>query len=149
MKFFKREKQTALEAISYAQWIAHAPMVFQSSRVMRNTGVLTALQDSGEEGISFNALMEKTGLPLYGLRVLLESGMGSGILIEESGKYFLTKTGYFILNDEMTRVNMDFVHDVCYKGLYYLEDSINHQKPEGLKVFGDWKSVYEALSELP
>ncbi|MCK6650025.1 MAG: class I SAM-dependent methyltransferase, partial [Bacteroidia bacterium] len=60
-----------------------------------------------------------------------------------------TKTGLFILNDNMTRVNMDFVQDVCYKGLYNLEDSIKNEKPEGLKVFGNWKTVYEALSQLP
>ena len=30
---------------------------------------------------------------------------------------------------------MDFVHDVCYKGLFDLDKSIENGKPEGLKVF--------------
>src|SRR5918993_328545 len=33
-----------------------------------------------------------------------------------------------------------------YNGMYFLEDSIKNQKPEGLKVFGDWNTIYEALS---
>jgi ubiquinone/menaquinone biosynthesis C-methylase UbiE len=41
---------------------------------------------------------------------------------------------------------MDFTHDVCYNGMYFLEESIQKQKPEGLKVFGKWNTIYEALS---
>jgi len=54
-----------------------------------------------------------------------------------------------MLSDELTRVNMDFTHDVNYNGMMHLEDSIKNGKPEGLKVFGNWATVYEALSELP
>ena len=44
---------------------------------------------------------------------------------------------------------MDFVHDVCYKGLFHLEESIETGKPAGLKELGDWPTVYEGLSQLP
>jgi ubiquinone/menaquinone biosynthesis C-methylase UbiE len=44
---------------------------------------------------------------------------------------------------------MDFVQDVCYNGMFHLEESIRHEKPEGLKVFGEWSTIYEALSKLP
>jgi ubiquinone/menaquinone biosynthesis C-methylase UbiE len=44
---------------------------------------------------------------------------------------------------------MDFVHDVCYNGMFHLEESIKNEKPEGLKVFGSWPTIYEALSRLP
>src|SRR6185312_902381 len=67
----------------------------------------------------------------------------------DSDKYKITKTGYFILHDELTRVNMDFVQDVCYKGLFWLDESIQTGKPEGLKELGDWTTVYEGLSQLP
>ena len=149
MEFFKKEKRTALEAIEYAQWIAHAPMVFQASRVLRDSGILKAIQDSKKAGLTLEEVVEKVKLPHYGVRVLLESGLGIGLVLFNDGKYTITKTGLFILNDNMTRVNMDFVQDVCYKGLYNLEDSIKNEKPEGLKVFGNWKTVYEALSQLP
>jgi 2-polyprenyl-3-methyl-5-hydroxy-6-metoxy-1,4-benzoquinol methylase len=149
MNFFKKEKKTALEAIEYAQWIAHAPMVFQSTRVLRDSGIMQAIQDAGKKGLTLEEVVEKVKLPHYGVRVLLESGLGIGIVLENDYKYTLSKTGHFILNDQMTRVNMDFVQDVCYKGLYNLEDSIKNEKPEGLKVFGEWKTVYEALAHLP
>ena len=44
---------------------------------------------------------------------------------------------------------MDFVHDVNYKGFFYLEESIETGKPIGLKEFGDWDTIYEGLSQLP
>ncbi len=149
MNFFKKEKKTALEAIEYAQWIAHAPIVFQATRVMRDNGILQTIMDAGKHGLTLEEVVAKTKVPHYGVRVLLEAGLGGGIVLENDKKYTLTKTGHFILNDQMTRVNMDFVQDVCYKGIYNLEDSINNEKPEGLKVFGEWKTVYEALAHLP
>jgi ubiquinone/menaquinone biosynthesis C-methylase UbiE len=149
MGFFKKETKTALEAIEYAQWIAHAPIVFQATRVLRNNGILQAIQDEGKKGLTLEEVAERVKLPEYGVRVLLESGLGIGLFLVNDKKYTLTKTAHFILSDNMTRVNMDFVHDVCYKGLFYLDDSIKNEKPEGLKVFGNWKTVYEALSQLP
>ena len=50
----------------------------------------------------------------------------------------------------MTRVNMDFVHDVNYKGFYHLQDSIVQGKPAGLKELDSKSStIYEALATLP
>lgn len=151
MDFFKKETRTALQAIEYAQWIAYAPMVFQATRVMREAGILQSIHDSRfKGGLTLEEVADKVKLSIQGVRVLLESGLGIGILlISDDQKYTLSKTGYFILTDTMTRVNMDFVHDVCYQGLFYLDESIRKERPEGLKVFGSWKTVYEALSELP
>jgi len=150
MEFFKKETRTALQAIEYAQLIAHAPMVFQASRILRDSGILQAALESGKTGLTLEELVAKVDLPHYGVRVLVESGLGIGLLLVNDDKYTLTKTGHFILNDAMTRANMDFSHDVCYEGMFHLEESIKNQKPEGLKVFGDkWNTVYEALSQLP
>jgi ubiquinone/menaquinone biosynthesis C-methylase UbiE len=44
---------------------------------------------------------------------------------------------------------MDFIHDVCYKGLFSLDKSIETGKPEGLKEFGEWDTIYEGLASLP
>ena len=149
MNFFKKETKTAIKAIEYAQWIAHAPIVFQATRVMRENGILQSIQDAGKNGLTLEEVVENVKLPLYSVRVLLESGLGIGLLLENNKKYTLTKTAHFILNDKMTRVNMDFVQDVCYKAFFHLDDSIKNQKPEGLKVFGNWKTLYEGLSQLP
>jgi len=149
MNFFEKEKKTAMEAKEEAQWIAFGPMLFQAARVLRDCGILQAVEDSRENGLTENEVLEKVGLSAYGVRVLLEAGLGINLLTVENGKYRVTKTGYFILRDELTRVNMDFMHDVCYQGAFFLDKSIEKGKPEGLKVFGDWSTIYEGLSKLP
>jgi 2-polyprenyl-3-methyl-5-hydroxy-6-metoxy-1,4-benzoquinol methylase len=149
MDFFKKETKTTLQAIEYAQLIAHAPMVFQASRILRDSGILQAVVEGGKDGIILEDIVSRVNMSHYGVRVLIESGLGIGLLLVNDDKYTLTKTGHFILNDAMTRVNMDFSHDVCYNAMFHLEDSIKNKKPEGLKVFGEWNTIYEALSVLP
>ena len=61
----------------------------------------------------------------------------------------LSKTGWFMLNDSMVRANLDFNPDVNYLGLFHLEEALRTGKPAGLKVFGDWPTIYEGLSSLP
>lgn len=149
MNFFQNDTKTAFEAKEAAQWIAFGPVVFQSARVLRNSGILSVIEESGEEGISISEIIKKVELPPYGVRVLLESGLSMKLILLDINKYKLAKTGYFILHDDLTKTNMDFVHDVCYKGLFSLDKSIETGKPEGLKEFGAWKTIYEGLSQLP
>jgi ubiquinone/menaquinone biosynthesis C-methylase UbiE len=147
MKFFEQDKLSALEAKEKAQWIAFAPVVFQVTKVIRDCGILDLI--STEPGITQNDVVQRLKLPFYGVRVLMESALGIGLLTEKDGKYEATKLATFILHDRLTRVNMDFIHDVCYEGLFHLDESIHNGKPEGLKVFGGWSTIYEALSKLP
>src|SRR5664279_2348134 len=149
MKFFTKDNKTALEVKGLAQWIAFGPVVFQVARVMRNTGILRILLEKGSAGLTQKEIQEQTELPEYGLRILLESSLGIGLVILNDGKYTITKTGTYICNDPLTNVNMNFIHDVNYKGLFDLDKSIENGKPEGLKVFGEWNSIYEGLSSLP
>ena len=67
----------------------------------------------------------------------------------KDNKFKLAKAGWFLIHDDMARVNMDFNHDVNYLGLFDLEKALIDGKPEGLKVFGTWKTIYEGLSQLP
>ena len=149
MNFFKKETQTAFKARETAQWIAFGPVIFQSAKVMRDSGILTAIEESGMSGLTLTEVAEKVKLSEYGVRVLLESGLSLGLVLVNDAKYTLGKTGYFLLHDELTRVNMDFVQDICYKGIFSLGKSIETGKPEGLKELGPWKTVYEGLSQLP
>ena len=149
MDFFSKEPRTALEAKEYAQWIAFAPMVFQASRILRDSGILRQVEIARKTGITIEQIEEKVSMSHYGIRVLLEAGLGIGLVTLNDEKYSLTKTGYFLLNDALTRVNLDFSQDVCYKGMFDLDKSIQNGKPEGLKVFGNWPTVYEGLSSLP
>jgi hypothetical protein len=65
-------------------------------------------------------------------------------------RFVLGKVGWFLLEDELTRVNFNFTNDICYKGAFDLAASIRTGRPEGLKVFGEkWRTIYEALAFLP
>ena len=123
MDFFEHDGLTALQAKEEAQRIAFAPFVFQATRVLRDCGILKALHEN-RNGLTFQQIIEKVNMPEYGVRVLVEAGLGMKLITLKDGVYHATKTAYFILKDELTRVNMDFVHDVCYQGMFYLDESI-------------------------
>ncbi|MEI9944621.1 MAG: class I SAM-dependent methyltransferase [Chitinophagaceae bacterium] len=149
MNFFSKDKKSAFEAKEAAQWIAFGPVIFQTARILRNSGILKVIEESASVGLTIEEIAEKVKLSIYGVRVLLESGLSIGLVLVNDKKYTLGKTGYFILNDALTKTNMNFVHDVNYKGLFYLEESIKTGKPAGLKEFGEWDTIYEGLSQLP
>lgn len=149
VKYFQKDSKTAYDAQAEAQRIAFAPMVFQTCRILLNSGILALIQAAGKTGMTVDEVAAKTGLPRYGTGVLLESGLGVGLFCLNDDRFTLTKLGYFMLREPMTRVNMDFVHEVCYRGLFDLERSVREGRPAGLKTLGDWKTVYEGLHSLP
>ncbi len=149
MELYSKERKTAFEAREAAQWIAFGPIIFQSARILRNSGILKVIDKGPAEGLTLPEIADLVKMPLYGVRVLLESGLGMGLVLLNDKKFTLGKTGYFILNDSLTKVNMDFVQDVNYKAFFHLEESIYSGKPEGLKEFGEWNTFYEALAHLP
>ncbi|MFZ1688314.1 MAG: class I SAM-dependent methyltransferase [Flavobacteriales bacterium] len=140
---------TAVEAKAAAQRIAFAPIVFQACWIMRKSGLLGALDKSRHKGLSFPEMMSVSGLSHYAITVLVDMGLTADVLWRKGDRYGVTKTGYMLASDEMTRVNMDFVGDVCYEGSWHLEEALKEGKPAGLKVFGDWPTIYQALKSLP
>ncbi len=146
---YGNDKKSAVDAKYDAQKIAFGPIMFQAAISLRNLGILNALHENRKDGLTIREAAKLCKVPYYGTKVLLEAGISLDMVHVKDNKFFLTKTGWFLLNDTLTKVNMDFVQDVNYKGFFHLEDSIRSGKPEGLKVFGNWDTVYEALSELP
>lgn len=146
---YEQDTLSALDAITEAQRIAFAPMLFQAALCLRNAGILDYLDQQGKQGAPLNAITEHTVLNEYAVGVLLDMGLSGRIITCKEGIYYLAKIGHYLLHDTMTRVNMDFTQDVCYQGLFFLADSLNEGKPSGLKVFGDWPTIYPALSQLP
>jgi ubiquinone/menaquinone biosynthesis C-methylase UbiE len=146
--YFRNDSKTAYEAKSEAQRIAFAPIVFQASRILRDSGVLELVHESGSGGMTLSDVAGRARLPRYGIKVLLESGLGIGLFCLNDGRYTLTKLGFFLLRDPMTRINMDVVHEVCYRGMFDLDKAIQDGRPAGLKTLGDWKTFYEGLSSL-
>lgn len=148
MKRYSKEQHTAVEAQRLAQEIAFGPIVFQVSRLMVKFGIFALLAET-REGLTLAEISEKTKLTRYAAQVLLESSLTIGTILLKEDRFVLAKAGWFLLNDKMARVNMEFNHDVNYLGLFSLEEALLNGKPEGLKVFGEWPTIYEGLSSLP
>ncbi|MEJ7587136.1 MAG: hypothetical protein WKI04_06210 [Ferruginibacter sp.] len=81
MDFFTNDKKSAFEAKEAAQWIAFGPVIFQAARVLRNSGILGVVEEGGVAGLLIAEIVEKVKLPLYGVRVLLESGLSMGLAL--------------------------------------------------------------------
>lgn len=146
---YGKDSLSALEAISEAQKIAHAPMFFFVAVLLRDKGILQAIEDSGEKGINFKSIQEKIDISEYALSLLLDNGLSLKALYYQDGNYHLGKIGHFLLHDPMTQVNMDFSRDVCYRGMQHLEEALDTSKPAGLKELIDAPSIYPVLSQLP
>ncbi len=139
----------AVDAKYDAQKLAFGPIYFHCIVALRDLGILEYIYKN-RNGVSIKAICSDLTLTDYGVRVLLEAAQ-----IAEVVQYLdpdtvkLTKIGFYLLKDELTNANINFVKDVCYNGTKYLTESIKNGKPEGLKVFGKWDTVYEGLSQLP
>lgn len=149
-KRYTTEQFSARDAQRLAEFIAWGPVVFQASRLMVKWGILDLLRDA-DNGLTRQEICQQTGLSDYAVKCLTEASLCIGtILVDpETDRFTLSKTGWFLLNDSATRVNIDFNHDVNYEGWFHLEESLKNGQPEGLKHFGPWPTIYEGLSNLP
>lgn len=147
-KAYTKDRLPAREAQRLAQFIAFGPIVFQASRLMLKLGILEALRDNP---LTLEEVAGKAGISIYAAKVLLEASLSIGTVIvdTETDKFSITKTGWFLLTDPSTRVNMDFNQDVNYEGFFHLEEALKEGRPAGLDHFGPWPTIYEGLSSLP
>lgn len=146
---FKPKEKNALEAQYEAQKIAFAPIIFQCVRVLKEWGVLKLLQSNNQSGLNINEICQKSQKSVYAVNLLLESALSVDVVEIKDERYFLSKIGYFLQNDPMTISNFDFNHYINYLGMYHLDEAIEQEKPSGLKYFGEWPTIYPALSKLP
>jgi len=140
---------TAFQAKSEAQKIAFSAVAFEAAVCLLRLGILRSIADSGDDGASASDLAADLGLSEYGVKVLLDMGLTMNLVWMNEDHYVLDKVGHFLLEDQMTQVNIDFAQDVCYEAMGHLMASIKNGTPEGLKVFGDWPTIYPGLSTLP
>lgn len=132
---------TAIEALQESQRISFGPFLFQSIVSLKKIGALDYIYSN----------RRKDGVSEYGIDVLLEIAETSNIVTQdENNNYKLAKVGYFLNSDEMTNINLNFTNDVCYKGLFHLNNSIKNEETESLKELENWKTIiYEGLFILP
>ncbi len=141
----------AIDAIQEAHKIAFAPFVFQATVSLRDLGIFSLIFNKRKKGgITIDEISNELSISKYGIGILLEIAESSNIVRKDNdNKYELTKIGYFLNYNETVNVNINFTHEVCYKGLFHLKESIKRSKPKGLKEFGNWPTIYEGLSQLP
>lgn len=146
----KNKTIKAIDAIQEAQKIAFSPFLFQAVVSLRKLGIFDYIFDKRiVGGITVEDIANEIGISSYGVGVLLEIAESSDIVTKNmENKYELTTIGYFLNYSETTRVNINFTNEVCYKGLFHLNEAIKNGKPEGLKEFGSWNTIYEGLSSL-
>ncbi len=145
---YGKDDKSAIQAKFDAQKISFGPVMFHAAKLLRDLGILKTIIKN-RKGITLDEIAKQLNLSRYGVKILLEAGLSLELVCVKNDLYYITKTGYFILNDDLTRVNMDFTNDVNYLGMFKLKESIINHEPEGLKIFGDWNTIYEALTELP
>lgn len=146
---FDRDDIKVIDALDRAQLIAFAPYVWEASRLLVDQGILKLVEESRQEGMTIREVAGQVDMSYYGVRILMEAGLGIGLLYRKEDRYFLAKTGHILLNNEMTRVNFEFMRDVCAGGAGALEASIRNSGPEGLKSIGEWPTIYQGLSQFP
>ncbi|MDR2451053.1 MAG: class I SAM-dependent methyltransferase [Candidatus Accumulibacter sp.] len=146
---YDRDDIEAADAVTEAQRIVFGPILFQAAVCLRDFGVLARLKRSGAQGAALDEIVRDCGLSVYAAGVLLDAGLAARLLFEKDGRFFLGRVGRCLLGNAMTRVNMDYVRDVCYAGMAKLGQALREGKPAGLGVFGDWPTIYPALPSLP
>lgn len=147
-KPYDRGSARLLEAMERAQELAFSPLLFHAAKLLRDRGVLERLLHA-PAGLGVEELAHACDLSLYGVTVLAEAGLAARLLELEDGRYRLTRVGQLWQRDPLTRVNTDFVADVCYRAAEALGESIDQEQPVGLRELGTWPTVYQALAELP
>lgn len=149
-KQFTQEQYNAREAQKLAHIISFGPVIFQTARLMIHYGIFEML-NSSKEGLTEEAISTKTGLSRYATKCLLEASLtiGTVLINDKTDRYTLSKTGWFLLNDPLIRVDIDFNHDVNYEGWFHLDKALEEGRPAGLEHFGNWPTIYEGLSSLP
>jgi SAM-dependent methyltransferase len=134
-----------------AHRIAHAPLLFQAARSARTLGVLDALADAEEAGLSLRDVATITELSTYAAGLLLDGCASLEMVAFDPAdeRYRLTFVGVAFLRDTRVRVSTDFVHEVCHQGAFFLEESLRTGKPAGLATLGPWETLYEGIPSLP
>lgn len=148
-KQYCTESLSAPQAQRAAQFIAWGPAIFQISRIMVEKGILDLLRDA-DNGLTIKEVAQNAKISEYAATILLEASLSIGTVLvnPDNNKFTLSKTGWFLLTDASTRVNMDFNHHVNYLGFYDLDKALEEGRPAGLHFLGDWPTVYIGLSSL-
>ena len=146
---YKRERNgimSILDAQDKAHKIAFYPMTFQAIRCLINFGILSHIIN--HKDVTKDNIIKAANLSDYAVGLILDIAEMNEIISQKNGKFKATKLGLLLQEDEAIKVNINFMNDVCYQGAFDLDKSFQTGKPEGLKVFGNWETIYQGLGQL-
>lgn len=147
---YRRERKgesSRIEALTKAQEIAFAPFTFQVVGTLLDTGILKFIDETPS---TVEEISKHCGVTEYCAATLFDAAEHAGLVRCDDDKYTTTKLSQSFLYDEMTRVNFNFMKDVCYLGASELSESFKTSEPSGLhKFIGDYPTIYPALIRLP
>ena len=149
MKYRRIKKHISpqVKALADAQKIAFAPLTFQAVNAMLKFGILKFLEENPS---TVNEIIENCKVSKYTAETLLEAACAAGLVIKTEDKYTNSLVASAFLNNEMTKVNFNFVKDVCYLGASELANSFETSEPMGCRKFiGNYDTIYNALHLLP
>lgn len=143
----KRHISPQVKALADAQKIAFAPMTFQTVNAMLKFGILEFLEENPS---TVDEIIEHCKISKYAAETLLEVALCCGLVVKTEEKFVNSLVASAFLNNEMTRVNFNFVKDVCYLGASELANSFEASEPLGCRKFiGNYETIYNALQFLP
>jgi SAM-dependent methyltransferase len=147
------DSRTAAESRAEALRLAFAPFLFQAVCALREFGILEYVWTNRRNGVTRSEVANHARVSPYAATVLLEAGLAARVFSLDADTFFPTRTAYYLLGDEMTRVNIDFVRDICYRPLQHLVASLREGSPRGLPELGDGfarsESLYADFDRLP
>lgn len=143
----KRRSKNPIDTLTLAQKIAFAPITFQIVASMLDFGIFKALS---EKNMTKAQLMQKCGISRYTIDTLFDAALCIGLVERNSnGEFSNTKLADAFLYDEMTRVNFNFVRDICYLGASELSESFRKSAPVGLnKYYFNSPVIYSELTKM-
>lgn len=140
-------KKEVIMSLEKAQMIVFSPLTFQAIGAMLDFGILKSIDVSAK---TKEELIFSLNLSEYTINTLLDVAEVVGVVKKEKNKFFITQLGQNFLYDEMTRINFNYVKNVCYEGACELEKSFLNSEPEGLKkLFPKSDTIYHHIIDLP
>ena len=143
-----KKRISAVDALTEVQKIAFAPFTFQVVAALLEFNLLKSLNQAPK---SKKELEKDCNISRNARDTLFDAALCIGLVEkDENGVYSNTKLADAFLFDEMTRVNFNFMKDVCCKGALELVDSFKEGRPKGLqKHYFESKTIYPVITKLP
>lgn len=143
-----KNQTSRIDALTEAQKIAFAPFSFQTVACLIDFNIFKALETSPK---TKQQLVEECNVSQYCIDTLFDAALCIGLVKKNNDEtYFLTPLAEAFLYDEMTKVNFNFMKDVCFLGASELFSSFKENRPAGLqKYYYDSETIYPMLTKLP